>query len=202
LPMDARTDGNGPEDIVVIQRVLEGDAGQFRHLVRRYGERVRRFCLSRLGNEEEAVDATQEVFVRAYRALGTFKVGRAFVPWLFAIAANRVRTRWGRSAGRESAEQAVVDREPRADGPDPEQHAIGEIERADVRSAVASLALPYRVVVELYYFAGLSVGETAETLGLGEEAVKSRLLRARRLLARSPFLAAHRQPAAESGGIQ
>jgi len=200
--MDGGTGGDGPEDIILIQRVLEGDREQFRHLVRRYGERVRRFCRSRLGSDEEAADATQDVFVRAFRALDTFRVGRAFAPWLFAIAANRARTRWRRSAAREAAELAAADSPPAPDGRDAERRAIEDVERAEVRAAVAGLARPYREAVELYYFARLSVAETAATLGLGEEAVKSRLLRARRMLARSPLLAAGRQPAARRGGIQ
>lgn len=200
--MGGGADGDGPEDIVVIQRVLEGDREQFRHLVRRYGERVRRFCVARLGNEEEAADATQEVFVRAYRALPAFKVGRAFAPWLFSIAANRARTRWRRMSVREAAEHAAADPTSTGDGPDAERRAIEEVERAEVRAAVATLARPYRDVVELYYFARLSVGETAEALGLGDEAVKSRLLRARRTLARSRRIFDERQPVADRGGIQ
>lgn len=200
--MDGGTGDDSPEDIILIQRVLEGDREQFRHLVRRYGERVRRFCRSRLGSEEEAADATQDVFVRAFRALGTFRVGRAFAPWLFAIAANRARTRWRRSSARTAAELAAADPSPDPDGPDAERQALEDVERAEVRAAVSSLARPYREVVELYYFARLSVGETAETLGLGEEAVKSRLLRARRMLARSPLLSEDRQPAPGCGGIQ
>ncbi len=194
----AESAGAEPEDIVVIQRVLEGDTGAFRHIVRRYGRRVHRFCFARLGSEEDAADATQDVFVRAFRALGTFRLGRAFPPWLFAIAANSVRTRWSRVASRDAMQRAVVDRERDASFPDPEQEALATLERADVRSAVAALAWPYRVVVELYYFAGLSVAETAATLGLREEAVKTRLLRARRMLARGG-LAGYQAPQPAAG---
>jgi RNA polymerase sigma-70 factor (ECF subfamily) len=197
-------DGAGPEDIVIIQRVLEGDTDAFRVIVRRYGPRLRRFCLARLGNEEEAADATQDVLVRAYGGLRGFKVGAAFAPWLFAIAANRVRTRWTRAASRGAMERAVADEARGAEGPDPEREAICSIDRAQVRCAVGSLPWQYRVVVELYYFAGLSAGETAAALGMGVEAVKTRLLRARRLLARSEFLAGQRdaQRTAVAGGNQ
>ncbi len=91
-----------PDDVVVIQRVLGGDADAFRLLVRRYGGRLRGFCLARLGDPDEADDAVQDVLLRAYRSLGTFRLGTSFASWLFAIAANRVRTRRGRTVGARS----------------------------------------------------------------------------------------------------
>ena len=84
-------DTAGPEDIVIIQRVLAGDADAFRVIVRRYGGRLRGFCLARLGDADEADDALQDVLLRAYRSLGGFRLGSSFASWLFAIAANRVR---------------------------------------------------------------------------------------------------------------
>lgn len=177
----------GPDDVVVIQRVLGGDADAFRLLVQRYGGRLRGFCLARLGDPDEADDAVQDVLLRAYRSLGSFRLGSSFASWLFAIAANRVRTRRGRSSAREELARRAADAArtaPAGDSADPADHAVAGLEREEVRRVVARLAWPLRVVVELYYFAGLPVNETAAALGLGVEAVKSRLLRARRELAR------------------
>ena len=174
----------GPDDVVVIQRVLGGDADAFRLLVQRYGARLRGFCLARLGDPDEADDAVQDVLLRAYRSLGSFRLGSSFASWLFAIAANRVRTRRGRSSAREALSRRAADAARTEPVADPAGQAVAGLEREEVRRAVARLAWPLRVVVELYYFAGLPVDETAAALGLGAEAVKSRLLRARRELAR------------------
>lgn len=188
-------DTAGSEDIVIIQRVLAGDADAFRVIVRRYGGRLRGFCLARLGDADEADDAVQDVLLRAYRSLGGFRLGSSFPSWLFAIAANRVRTRHSRSATHGELVRRAADAARLAPDPDPQEQAVSAIERAEVRGAVARLPWPMRVVVELYYFAELSVEDTAAALNLGIEAVKSRLLRARRLLAR-----AAEQPAQPSAG--
>ena len=172
------------DDVVVIQRVLGGDADAFRLIVRRYGARLRGFCLARLDDADEADDAVQDVLLRAYRSLGTFRLGTSFASWLFAIAANRVRTRRVRTSAREALVRRAADAARIAPVSDPADRALELIGREEVRRAVAGLPWPLRVVVELYYFAGLSVEETASALGLGREAVKSRLLRARRELAR------------------
>jgi RNA polymerase sigma-70 factor (ECF subfamily) len=172
------------DDVVVIQRVLGGDADAFRAIVGRYGSRLRGFCLARLGDADEADDAVQDVLLRAYRSLGTFRLGTSFASWLFAIAANRVRTRRVRTSAREALARRAADAARIAPVSDPADQAVDRIGREEVRRAVAGLSWPLRVVVELYYFAGLSAEEVAAALGLGREAVKSRLLRARRELAR------------------
>jgi RNA polymerase sigma-70 factor (ECF subfamily) len=186
-----------PDDVVVIQRVLGGDADAFRLIVRRYGGRLRGFCLARLGDADEADDAVQEVLLRAYRSLGTFRLGTSFASWLFAIAANRVRTRRVRTSARDALARRAADAARTAPASDPADQAVARIERDEVRRAVAALAGPLRAVVELYYFAGLSVEETASALGLGHEAVKSRLLRARRELARLAVEPAQPDPGGE-----
>jgi len=187
----------GPDDVVVIQRVLGGDADAFRLLVQRYGGRLRGFCLARLGDPDEADDAVQDVLLRAYRSLGTFRLGSSFASWLFAIAANRVRTRRGRASAREALAMRAADTVRTAPTVDPAEQAVGRIQRDEVRQAVARLAWPLRVVVELYYFAGLSVEDTSVALGLGTEAVKSRLLRARRELARRAAVPEQPEPGGE-----
>lgn len=168
-----------------VRRILSGDTGAFRFLVDSYSDAVYRFCLARLGNPDEAEDAVQDVFIRAFRSLSSFDVSRSFSSWLFGIAANRVRTRYGKR----SSEAALLERvtieasgfEYGPDAPDnPETLALEAMSLEEVRTAVALLRPAYRIVVELYYFAGLKVVEVSEALGLGSEAVKSRLFRARK----------------------
>ena len=98
---------------------------------------------------------------------------------------------------REALARRAADAARTAPAPDPSDQAVVRMEREEVRRAVAGLAWPLRVVVELYYFAGLSVAETGSALGLGQEAVKSRLLRARRELSRLATEPAQPGPAGE-----
>jgi RNA polymerase sigma-70 factor, ECF subfamily len=174
-------------DADTVQRVISGDTEAFRLLVDSYSDALFRFCVARLGNSDEAEDAVQDVFIRAYRSLASFDVSRSFASWLFGIAANRVRTRYEKH----SSEAALLERvtieatrlESTADAADnPETLVLDAMSLEEIRTAVALLGSSYRTVVELYYFGELKVGEVASTLGLGTEAVKSRLYRARKEL--------------------
>jgi RNA polymerase sigma-70 factor (ECF subfamily) len=175
------------EDNAAVRSVLSGDTGAFRLLVDRYNDRLYQFCRARLGSDADAEDAVQDVFVRAYRSLRSYDTSRSWASWLFAIAANRVRTRHAARAastrlvervGREGA----VGLEERQNGSDVEILTLEAIAAEELREAVATLPVSYRATVELYYFAGLSVSDVAGVLQLGTEAVKTRLFRARKAL--------------------
>ncbi len=169
-------------DLADIHRVLAGDAGAFRPIVERYADRLLAFCRSRRLGEDEAADLTQEVFLRAYRSLGSFRLGQSFPAWLFAIAANRVRSHGSKRGGEERKLDAIAVEEASRSTPDALAEAERTFEAEAVRAAVATLPEEQRGVVELYYFAELPVSEVMKVLGIGEEAVKSRLFRARKRL--------------------
>ncbi|MFA6504532.1 MAG: sigma-70 family RNA polymerase sigma factor [Treponemataceae bacterium] len=170
------------EDVRAVHRALNGDAQAFRFLVLKYADRMLSFCRSRSPSEEDAADAAQETFTRAYRSLRTFRVGSSFAAWLFAIAANRTRTNWARRfSDRIKVKRAEAEAFARS-ADDPEEDALRRIEIERIRSSVSDLSADLRVAVELYYFGELSVSETAQTLSVGEETIKSRLFRARKKL--------------------
>ncbi len=172
------------EDLRLVRLVLGGNAEAYGALVRRYEKSVYRFCLSYTKSPEEAEDAAQEVFLRAYVSLKTFSIDRSFKTWLFTIAANHLRSRWRRTkAYMEKLKRAFVSRIADAED-DPGQDAERNLAREGVRRAIDDLPENLRSSVYLYYLEGLSVDETGKALGLGEEAVKSRLFRARKLLRR------------------
>lgn len=191
------------DDASVIRRILDGDGAAFRILVDRYGDRLFHFCMARLGDRSDAEDAVQDVFVRAYRSLRTFDAARNWSSWLFAIAANRVKSRYATRASaavvaeRAGREAALAD-EMASEDVDPEQRVLDALAAEALRSAVASLPVSYRAPVELYYFAGLSVSDIASALGTGTEAIKTRLFRARKELSR--ILDDSRQPAGATKG--
>ena len=182
-----------------VARVLSGDRDAFRSLVDRYGQRIAAFCGSRLRSEDEARDAAQEVFVRAYRSLGTFRRGESFPAWLFAIAANQLRTRFRVFASDRHKVEAAGSEAAAAAASDPAEEAADAIRAQALRRAVAALPRDQRLPVELYYFGELSVAEVARALGLGEEAVKTRLFRARKALR---IALEGKQPREGSRGIQ
>ncbi|MBN2874195.1 MAG: sigma-70 family RNA polymerase sigma factor [Spirochaetales bacterium] len=195
---------NDDDDATIVALVLGGDVEAFRVLVERYSDRVFGFCRARLGDDSDAEDAVQDVFIRAFRSLGAFDAGRSFVSWLFSIAANRVKSRYAvRSSAatmvQRAGMEAAIAGEAASLAANPEQLALDRLSAEELRRAVAGLQPSYRAPVELFYFAGLSVADTASALGLGEEAVKTRLFRARHLLARK--IAEEEQPAERSAGI-
>ncbi len=180
--------------------MLAGDKGAFRPLVERYADRVLAFCRSRRLEEEEAADISQEVFLRAYRSLRSFRIGESFPAWLFAIAANRVRTR-GTKRGNDERKIAAIGAEAGSGvAPDSSIEVEKRLEAEAVRARVAELPPEQRRVVELYYFAELPVADVAGILGLGEEAVKSRLFRARKKLRSLLGGDEEAQPRMEGGG--
>ncbi len=172
------------EESTLLRRAVAGDARAFAGIVERYGARITRFCASRLGSAEEGRDAAQDVFLRAYSSLKSFRLGESFAAWLFAIAANRTRTLY-RSRELERRREAAAIAASQASSQDPVAEAEQDLLGEALRRLVSHLTDDLRAVIELYYFAGLSVSETASVLGLGEEAVKSRLFRARRNLRES-----------------
>ena len=190
---DSRTD-----DSEVVEKVLSGDREAYRFLVDKYGPRVISFCRSRMRSEDDARDAAQDVFLRAYSSLASFRTGESFAAWLFAIAANHARTRF-RIFSSERRKIEAVRLEAAAAAPADPSEDVERVLRAEgLRRAVSALPPDMRWAVEFYYFAELSVAETARVLGIGEEAVKTRLFRARKLLRRA---LEEKQPKSSSRGI-
>lgn len=176
---DAAPDRDAPDDDEArIVAAAQRDPDAFAPLYERYRPLVLGYCYRRTGSLEQAEDLTQQVFIRALRALPGYqpRPGASFRAWLFTIAHNLVidsrrRTRDHRSLDRD-------DREPIPDRARlPEEHAIVEERRQHVRRALARLPERQRQVVELR-LAGLSGAEIAASLEMTISAVKSAQLRA------------------------
>jgi RNA polymerase sigma-70 factor (ECF subfamily) len=182
--------GRDLPDAEVVRRCRCGEVEAFRVLVERYQDRVYGLAFRLLGGAEDALDAAQEAFVRAYSALDRFDVERPFAPWLLRIAAN---TCYGilrkRPAGilsldalAEAGADAVLARgahEPAALSEDPAAKVVRAEEEEEVRRAVLALPDPYRTVTLLRYMEGLSYEEIAEALEMPLGTVKTCLHRAR-----------------------
>jgi RNA polymerase sigma factor (sigma-70 family) len=163
----------------LIKRAQRGDAHAYEELVHAYQGIAFRTAYVIARNASDAEDAAQDGFVKAWRALGRFRAGAPFRPWLLRIVANEARNR-RRSAGRRAnlALRAAT-QEPSGDAaPSPEAALLSSEQRAALLAAVNELPEDQQTVVSLRYFLGLSEHEVAETLGVPQGTVKSRTARA------------------------
>jgi RNA polymerase sigma-70 factor (ECF subfamily) len=173
-----------PAEADLIARAQRGDERAFGELVALHGGTAFRTAHLVLGDAAEAEDATQEGFVRAYRALSRFREGAPFRPWLLRIVLNAARNR-RRSAGRrQHLELRVEVMTPRDEvAPSAEAVAIRHERRAALLDAVNALASDDRFVIGARYFLDLSEEEIAIAAGIPRGTVKSRLARSRGRLA-------------------
>lgn len=178
--------GPALEESELIERAKRGDVSAYEALVRAHQELAVRTAYVVAG-ADDAHDAVQEAFVKAYRALPRFRDGSPFRPWLLRIVANEAINR--RRAGRRDvllslrlAERAAPERaegRPAGDAaPSPERTALEHERRRELLAAVSSLAPPDRLVIAYRYWFDLSESEMAAALGVARGTVKSRLARA------------------------
>jgi RNA polymerase sigma-70 factor (ECF subfamily) len=180
--------GAADEDLRLIDRVLEGDRQAFETLVRRHERRVFRVTLAVLGQVEDAEDAMQDAFIKAYRHLSQFRRDARFTTWLTRVAVNEALQRRQKrkdyvplDASPTSETQNFPQRfEPWSD--DPESLYTKQELRNLVEKAICSLPAIYREALVLCDVEGLSAKESADLLGVNLAAFKSRILRARLMM--------------------
>jgi RNA polymerase sigma-70 factor (ECF subfamily) len=167
------------EDNELVARTLAGDVRSYEELVRRYERLVGRVVYSYARREISVEDLVQETFLRAYDRLETFNPDYRFKTWLLAIANNL-----GVDTLRRRRE--LVEFNPETHAPvsrSPEAEAVDADRSRGVKEAIATLPETYGVPLVLRYTEGLSYAEIAEVLSITVPAVKSRLFRARNMLA-------------------
>lgn len=195
-------------DADVVRRVRGGEPALFEILMRRHNQRLYRAARSVVKDELEAEDVMQQAYVNAYTHLDQFEERSLFSTWMTRITLNEAFARRRKQqrtvsiadlqAGADSERGAHMDRF-RSPGPDPERQAYaGELHRV-LEDAVDALPDAYRTVFMLRDVEGLSTSETGDGLGIGEEAVKTRLHRARAMIRRSMT---ERLGAAAAGAFQ
>jgi RNA polymerase sigma-70 factor, ECF subfamily len=161
-------------DRVIIHRVLSGDVEAFARLVDRHYERCARIAVRILGNREDAEEAIQDAFLRAFKALGDYEERELFSAWLTRILVNQCRTVLARSRRRDAifpdfdpvAFDLAVDANV-AEG------AWPELERA-----LSQLPVEQREAIVLKYADDLTYEEMSRVTGAGESALKMRVQRA------------------------
>jgi RNA polymerase sigma-70 factor (ECF subfamily) len=163
----------------LVERAKRGDVGAYERIVQAHQGIAFRTAYLVAGNAADAEEATQDGFLKAYRALGRFRRGAPFRPWLLQIVANEARNR-RRSAGRRAGlELRVAAESPPGDAaPSPEGALLDAERRAALLAALEGLREEERLVIACRYFLDLSEAETAATLGIRPGTVKSRVSRA------------------------
>ena len=176
---------NDPEQTRWLTMTKNGDRLAFNHLVEKYQQAIYNFCYQMLKNGDEAEDAAQEVFMRAYFKLDSYAETHKFSTWLFSIASHycidRLRSRRFQLVSWDGLD-------PWYSGPDqgipqPERALLKAETVQEVQILLDTLSPDYRAIIILKYWHTMSYQEIAQTLETTVSAIKSRLFRARKMMA-------------------
>ena len=178
------------EDLALVNRAKEEDAAAYDQLVRKYQERIYATVYHMTSNHEDANDLTQETFIKAYRALKSFKGDSSFYTWIYRIAVNKTINFLKQRKNR--VHMSLNDMDFNAEN-DPDMVALvsektprrdlGIAELSEkLNAALQKLSEPHRMVVTLHDVQGLSHDEIAKIMDCNVGTVRSRLFYARQQL--------------------
>jgi RNA polymerase sigma-70 factor (ECF subfamily) len=174
------------EDRELVESAQRGDKDAFAVLVQKYHRNIYNLAYRMTGNREDAMDVTQEVLFRAYRALASFQPDKPFLPWVYRITWNICADR-GRKIGRTPQEDSLDENEDGAArvpssvlSPDVtyEHKELGEV----LSLAIGKLSEGYRELIVMFHLDGLSIKEISDVTGMKETVIKNRLYRGRQML--------------------
>ncbi|MBN1220956.1 MAG: sigma-70 family RNA polymerase sigma factor [Anaerolineae bacterium] len=175
---------NDPEQTTWLSQAKQGDRAAFGQIVKKYQRPVYNICFHMLKNPEEAEDAAQEVFLRAYAKLYTYDDNRRYSTWLFSIAAHYCLDCWKKRRFQliswDNLKDCVSDRKTSQ----PEKALLETEEIREVHHLLQALRPDYRLIVILKYWHRMSYPEIAQTLDTTVGTIKSKLYRARKMLAK------------------
>jgi RNA polymerase sigma-70 factor (ECF subfamily) len=174
--------GNDATDRALVLRVLDGDADAFGALVGRHHARCLRVAIHVLGSREDAEDAVQEAFLRAYRSLGTYEERDKFGGWLTRILVNQCRTALAKRA-RDARDVPVADWDWATTPDAVEEHPADRAAlREELQRALAALEPAQREAVVLKFADDMTYDEISAVTGASVSALKMRVQRACRRL--------------------
>lgn len=161
------------DDAGAIERCLNGEKEAFRFLVEGYQKKAVAHAVTILGNREDALDATQEAFIDAFRLLKNFDRTRKFYPWFYVLLRHRCYKAIAKNRETESIEEIEILAA---------QNGLPNEEKFALEAALLQLSPENREAITLKYLDGLSYDELAERLKIPKGTVMSRLFYARRQL--------------------
>lgn len=174
----------------LIQRLQKGDREAFNELVMQYEKQIINIAYGMLSDREDALDAAQEVFIKVYKSISSFKGQSSLTTWIYRITANvcndilRKRQRSAKTVSIYPAEDEEENRQTEiADtAPTPEEALEQSEAQKAVREGIAQLSDDFRAVLTVCDIEGCSYEEASQVLGLPQGTIKSRLNRARNAL--------------------
>ena len=155
----------------VVRRARDGDKESFAELYETYFDKIYRYVVVRIGNKTEAEDMTQQVFVKAYKHIRSYKwKGVPFSAWLFRIAHNVVVDSYRRESKRPTV---PLDESLLVGDDDPQQAVERRLDFERVMEATRGLTKAQREVISLRFAGGLAIAEAARAMGKSEGAIKA-----------------------------
>jgi RNA polymerase sigma-70 factor (ECF subfamily) len=174
-------------DAAIMLRVAEGDEASFTYLAEKYHRPMIHFLFRMIGNQAIAEELAQEVFLRVYRARGSYRAEARFTTWLYRIATN-LAVNYARDTKHERSAQTVYLDQPDEetgtspdladDEPSAEERLLRDERMAGIRRHVMALPERQRMAVLMHKYQGMDYREIGEVLKLSESATKSLLFRA------------------------
>jgi RNA polymerase sigma-70 factor (ECF subfamily) len=161
------------DDEIAIEKCRNGEQEAFRHLVERYQKQAVGHATAILGSRDDALDAAQEAFIDAFRALKNFDNSRPFYPWFYVLLRNRCFKLVARKRELESIDETVIVAS---------NSAAQSEDILVLENALRALDMEDREIITMKYLDGLSYNELAERLQIPKGTVMSRLFHARRKL--------------------
>jgi RNA polymerase sigma-70 factor, ECF subfamily len=185
-------DGISDEDARILRGLRAGIDDAYEHLIARYQQPVYGIAYRLLGNSADASDVVQEVFLKVFRGVGSFREHSSLRTWMYRIAVNEAHNhhRWfSRHCRREVAMEDAGDSSAALEsaahpGRSPFEHAVESENRTLIEEALANINPVFRTAVVLRDIENLSYEEIAEILQVSMGTVKSRILRGREALRR------------------
>lgn len=174
----------GESDQELIQRVIAGDSNSYRLLVERYQTLVYTIAHRMVRDRTEAEDLTQEIFLKAYRTLDSFREESSFKTWICKIATNRCID-WRRKHVPRQEQTAQVEEAERIPGDldaSPERVLLRLERQQEVQGLLEEMPEKYRSILLMYHFQGMSYKDIAKAQEISPRTVETRLYRAKNML--------------------
>lgn len=160
------------DEVELLRYAKEGEAEAFGELYERHAQVIFRFLYAHLDDRLDAEDLTEEVFLRMWRALGSYREqGIPFLAFLFRIARNALIDHYRRS-GRQEKPVSLEDNPIQDHGSDPGEEAISNIEHEEIRQVLGQLREDYRMVLVLRFMSELSPEEAAQAMDRSPGAIR------------------------------
>ncbi len=171
------------EEQIIIRNVINGDIQSFEQIVNSFQDMVTTLCFRILKNREEAEEIAQDVFVKVYQSLSKFNSRSRLSTWIYRIAYNTSVNRY-KSQRKHALTTEIDNKTEYSMGSSPDAHyELSKLEKKDIiDNAISKLPDIEQIIITLYYYDELSVGEIAEITGISKQNVKVRLFRSRQKL--------------------